>query len=54
MDTLIAYTQTTYIKGRYILDNIMRVNETLHSIKKQKIPSFLFKIDFEKAFDKIS
>jgi Reverse transcriptase (RNA-dependent DNA polymerase) len=54
MDNLISHTQTAYIKGRYILDNIVCAHETLHSIKKNNIKYFLFKIDFEKAFDKVN
>jgi Reverse transcriptase (RNA-dependent DNA polymerase) len=34
MDTLIFYTQTAYIKGRYIMDNVVCAHETLNSIKK--------------------
>jgi Reverse transcriptase (RNA-dependent DNA polymerase) len=54
MDSLIAHTQTSYIKGRYILDNVVCAHEALHTIREKKIQCFLFKIDFEKAFDKVN
>jgi Reverse transcriptase (RNA-dependent DNA polymerase) len=54
MDNLIVHTQTAYIKGRYILDNVICAHETLHSIRKNKNKYFLFKIDFEKTFDKVN
>jgi hypothetical protein len=41
MDTLIANTQTTCIKDRYILDNVVCAHEILHLIKKNKIILFL-------------
>jgi hypothetical protein len=53
MDALIAHTQIDYIKDIYILDNIVYTHGTLHTIRK-KIKYFLFKIDFEKAFDKVN
>jgi predicted Ser/Thr protein kinase len=54
MDTLITHTHTAYIKIRYILDNMVCAHETLHYIRKHEIQTFLFKIDFEKAFDKLN
>jgi Reverse transcriptase (RNA-dependent DNA polymerase) len=54
MDSLISHTQTAYIKGKYILDNVVCAHETLHSIKRNKIKCFLFKMDFEKVFDKVN
>jgi hypothetical protein len=30
MDSLLDYSQTTYIKGRYIIDNIIYTHEVLH------------------------
>jgi Reverse transcriptase (RNA-dependent DNA polymerase) len=36
MNDLISSTQTTYIKGRYIMDNVVCAHETLHTIYKKK------------------
>lgn len=54
MDSLIDYTQTTYIKGRCIMDSVVCLHEILHSVRENKVKGALFKINFEKAFDKVN
>jgi Reverse transcriptase (RNA-dependent DNA polymerase) len=54
MDFLINYSQTAYIKGRYIMDNVVCVHEILHQVKFSKIEGILFKIDFKKVFDRVN
>jgi Reverse transcriptase (RNA-dependent DNA polymerase) len=54
MDSLIDHSQITYIKGRYIMDNVVCAHEVLHQVHKIKSQGVLFKIHFEKAFDKVS
>jgi Reverse transcriptase (RNA-dependent DNA polymerase) len=54
MNDLISPAQTTYIKGRYIMDNVIYTHEALHFIHKKKIRSVLFKLDFEKTFDRVN
>jgi hypothetical protein len=34
IDSLIAHTHTAYIKGKYVLDNIVCAHETIYTIKK--------------------
>ena len=46
-------SQTAFIKGRYILEGVLVLHETLNSMHKTKKTGVLFKIDFEKAFDKV-
>lgn len=36
------------------MDSVIVANETIAEIKKKKKKSFIFKIDFEKAYDKFS
>jgi hypothetical protein len=36
MHSLIAPTQIAYIRGRYIMDNVVRVHEALHTIHKKE------------------
>jgi hypothetical protein len=36
MDRLIDYSQTAYIKGRYIMDNVVCVHEVFHQVKLSK------------------
>jgi Reverse transcriptase (RNA-dependent DNA polymerase) len=54
MDQLIDHSQTTFIKGRSIFDNIISAQEILFQVRKNKTKGILFKIDFEKAFDKVN
>ena len=50
----ISKVQSAFIKGRYILDNVAVLHETLHSLHKSKCAAVIFKVDFEKAYDKIN
>jgi Reverse transcriptase (RNA-dependent DNA polymerase) len=54
MDQLINHTQTTFIKGKNIHDNIICAQEILYKIRKNKNKGILFKIDFEKFFDSVN
>jgi hypothetical protein len=53
MHELIDYSQIAYIKYRYIMDNMICAHEILHQVKISKIKGVLFKIDFEKIFDRV-
>jgi mannosylglycoprotein endo-beta-mannosidase len=50
---VIRASQTAFLKGRYILEGGVVMHETLNEIHREKRSRVLFKIDFEKAFDKI-
>jgi hypothetical protein len=50
---IVKKSQTAFIKGRFILDGVVCLHEILNDIHKNKSDGVLFKIDFEKAFDKI-
>ncbi|XP_071713183.1 uncharacterized protein [Rutidosis leptorrhynchoides] len=51
---VIGPEQCAFIKERYILDGIIIVNESYQELRRQKRKGFLFKADFEKAFDTIN
>lgn len=53
MDSLIDFTQIAYIKGRMIMDNVVCAHEVLYKVKLFKQSGVLFKINFEKAFDRV-
>jgi len=53
MGSLISETQTTYVKGRQILDGILIANEVVDGARKSKKELMLFKVDFEKAYDSV-
>ena len=50
---VISPVQTTFIKGRYIMEGVLILHEALNSIKNKKQSASLLKIYFEKAYDKI-
>jgi hypothetical protein len=39
--------------GRHILEGVVVLHETIHELHRKKIDGVLFKIDFEKAYDKV-
>ena len=53
MGSLIAETQTTFVKGRQILDGILIANEVVDEARKSKKELMLFKVNFEKAYDSV-
>ncbi|GKB24357.1 putative RNA-directed DNA polymerase, eukaryota, reverse transcriptase zinc-binding domain protein [Tanacetum coccineum] len=54
IDKLISHEQTSFIKGRQILDCPLILSELIEWYKKRKKKMLLFKVDFEKAFDTVS
>lgn len=50
---LIGVTQSAFIKGRFILDGVVVLNEAIEEAKKSKVKRIIFKADFAKAFDSI-
>ena len=42
------------MEGRQILDGIILVHETIHSLKATRTPDMLLKLDFSKAYDKLN
>ena len=53
MISVIAETQTTFVKDRQIMDGILIANEVVDESRKLKKDLLLFKVDFEKAYDSI-
>ena len=51
---LVASNQSTFLKGRYILESVVTAHEVLHSIHSSKREGLVLKIDYEKAFDKVN
>lgn len=54
MDKLISPSQSSFIKGRQILDGALIASEVIESCKKLKKEAVILKLDFHKAFDCIS
>ncbi|GKU91023.1 hypothetical protein SLEP1_g4952 [Rubroshorea leprosula] len=53
LDQVIGKQQMAFIGGRQLMDGVVIANEVIDEAKKKKRKSFLFKIDFEKAYDKV-
>lgn len=51
---MIDEIQTVFIEGRNILDDPMIINEVCMWANNNKYKSFIFKVDFDKAFDSSS
>ncbi|GKC62064.1 RNA-directed DNA polymerase, eukaryota [Tanacetum coccineum] len=50
---IVSDVQTAFVKDRQILDGPFILNELIQWCKVKKKHSFLFKIDFEKAYDSV-
>ncbi|GJW43510.1 RNA-directed DNA polymerase, eukaryota [Tanacetum coccineum] len=53
IDDIISQEQSAFVKGRQIMDGPIIVNEVIAWYKSKKEQSFLFKVDFQKAFDSV-
>jgi hypothetical protein len=53
-DRLLSPNQTTFIKGRYILESVVPDHEVIHEIAMGKDSSVILKLDYEKAYDRIN
>ena len=54
MSSVVNIEQSTFIKGRQILDGPMMLNEIVGWSKARKRELMVFKVDFEKAYDSLS
>jgi hypothetical protein len=52
-DHVVKPTQTAFMQGRNILDGVVVLHETVHEMHTKKLNGVIFKIDFEKAYDKV-
>ena len=49
----ISLTQTAFMPGRNIIEGVVILHETTHELHRKKQSGVIFKIDFEKAYDKV-
>jgi hypothetical protein len=52
-DHVVRPTQTTFMQARNIIDGVVIFHETVHELHRKKLNGVIFKIDFEKAYDKV-
>jgi hypothetical protein len=50
---IIKPTQTAFLPGRNIMEGAVILHETIHELHSKKQDGVIFKIDFEKAYDKV-
>jgi hypothetical protein len=53
-EDLISQNQTTFIKGRYILQSVVAAHEIIHDVAHSSQSGFIFKLDYEKAYDRVN
>ena len=51
---VIRPTQSAFLPGRNILEGVVVLHETIHELHRRKLDGVIFKIDFEKAYDKVN
>jgi len=54
VDKVISPFQTAFIPGRNIVEGVVILQEVLHDLKINKKSGVILKLDFEKAYDKVS
>jgi hypothetical protein len=47
-------SQSAFVPGRYILEGVVVLHETIHELKRKKQKGLILKLDFEKAYDKVN
>jgi hypothetical protein len=52
-DRLISSSQTSFIRGRYILESVVTAHEIVHDVHHNKEEGLILKLDYEKAYDKV-
>lgn len=53
LPNVIAMNQFAFLGGRSMLDSVVVANESVHEAKSKKLPTMIFKVDFEKAYDSV-
>jgi hypothetical protein len=51
---VIKPSQTAFLPGRYILEGVVILHETIHGLHRKKQKGLILKLDFEKAYDKVN
>ncbi|XP_058775034.1 uncharacterized protein LOC131649281 [Vicia villosa] len=54
LDSIISPNQSAFVPGRQLLDGVLISNEVADYAPKEEKSCILFKVDFEKAYDKVN
>jgi len=49
ISNLIDYRQSTFLKGKSLLDSVIMANEVLEDVKRKKKSCVFFKVDYEEG-----
>ena len=53
VSSVVSNSQSSFVKGKQILDAILIANEVVDEARRMKKELLLFKVDFEKAYDSV-
>ena len=53
-DKLISTNQTAFIKERFILESVVMAHEVIHETHRSRSSGLILKLDYEKAYDRVS
>lgn len=54
LSTIVSPCQSAFVPGRQLLDEVLVANEVVDYASKGSNSCFLFKVDYEKAYDNVS
>jgi hypothetical protein len=54
INNVVSDFQCGFIKVKYIMDGVVSLHEIIHEVKRKKQSGVIFKVDFEKAYDKVN
>lgn len=52
-DRVVSPTQVAFMQGCNILEGFVVLHEIVHELHRKKLNGVIFKVDFEKAYDKV-
>jgi hypothetical protein len=53
VDHVVRPTQTIFMQGRYILDEVVALHETVYELHRKTTNGVILKINFEKVYDEV-
>jgi hypothetical protein len=51
--TLLSQNQTTFVKGRYILESVVATHENSHAAMRARDKGLILKLEYEKVYDRV-
>jgi hypothetical protein len=53
MDSLVETTQSTFLRGRNLVDGVVVINDVVDLARRNGQSCLILKVDFEKAYDSV-